>query len=72
MVDLEKPKSKAIGILSGEAMSEPAGGGDFEIVEHDDRSGWRLVHGQEKRVLAFRRIRRAVDQNQLSALEALE
>ena len=72
MIDLEKPKSKAIGILRGEPMSEPAGGGDLEIVEHDDRSGWGLVHGQKKRVLPFRRIRRAIDENQLRALEALE
>ena len=72
MVDLEKPKSKAIRILRSEAMSEPARGRDLEIVEHDDRFRRRLVHGQEKRVFAFCRIGRAINQDQLRALEALE
>jgi hypothetical protein len=63
VIDLEKPKSKAIGILRGEAMSEPAGGGDFEIVQHDYRASRRLVHGQEKRVLTLRGIGRAIDKD---------
>ncbi len=72
MVDLEKPKSKAISILPGEAMSKPAGRGDFEIVQHNHRASRRLVHGQEKRVLSLRGIGRAIDEDQLRALQSLK
>lgn len=72
MIDLEKPESKAVRVLGGEAMSEPAGGRDFQIIQHDDRFGRRLIHGQKKRVLTLGGIGRAIDQDQPGALQPLE
>ena len=53
-------------------MSKMARRCNLEVVEHNHRARGRLIHGQEKRVLAFRRIWRAVDQNQFGPLQALE
>jgi hypothetical protein len=72
VIDLEKPKPKVVRVLAGETMSETAGGRNFEIVQDDNRAARRLVHRQEKRVLAFRRIRRAINQDKFRALQALE
>jgi hypothetical protein len=63
VIDLEKPKPKAVRVLPGEAMSEARGGPDVEIIEHDHRTRRRLIHRQKKSVLALRGIRRAINQD---------
>lgn len=72
MIDLEDPKSKTFGVLSRKALSKPRGGRNLEVVHHDHRPDRRLVQRQKKRVLALRGIRRAIDQNQPGALQALK
>jgi hypothetical protein len=72
VIDLENPKSETVRVLPGEALSETRGGTDFKVVEHDHRAARRLVHRQKKSVLALSGIGRAVDQNKLRALQALE
>lgn len=72
MIDLQEPKSEPVRVLPGEAMREPAGGGNLEIVQHDHGADWRLVHGQKKSVLAFRGVRRAINEDELRALQALK
>jgi hypothetical protein len=69
VIDFEKPEPKAIGVLLSETMGESRGSRHFQIVEHNDGAHRRLVHREEKRVLAFRRIRRAIDEDQSRLLQ---
>ncbi|MEY2584575.1 MAG: hypothetical protein QOD80_601 [Verrucomicrobiota bacterium] len=72
MIDLEKPKPESVGVLTGEAMSEPAGGVDFEVIQDDNGALRCLVHGEKKGVLALRRIGRAINQDKSGLLQTVE
>ena len=70
VIDLEEPEAKTAGILPGETMGEPRGSRHFQIVKNNDRVDWSLVHRKEERMLALRRIRRAIheDESRLSEM----
>jgi len=69
VIDFEKPEPKAIGVLLSETMGESRGSRHFQIVQHNDGANRRLVHREKKCVLAFRRIRRAIDEDQSRLLQ---
>lgn len=69
MIDRHQPKTEPVCVLPREPLRETRGRSDLEIVEHNDRAGRRLVHGQKESVLAFRRVRRTVDQDQFRRLQ---
>jgi hypothetical protein len=50
-------------------MSETRSRGNFEVVEHDDGAGGRLVQRQKQRMLALRGIRRAVHEGEPCLLQ---
>jgi len=72
MIDLDAPESKTVRILAGEPICKARGRGHLEIVQDDDCADRCVVHGHEERMLALRRVRWAVDQDQMGAFQALE
>jgi hypothetical protein len=72
VIDLDKPEPKTVRVLPREAMSEARCSPDLEVIQNDHCTGRRLIHRQEKSVFAFCGIGRAIHQDQLRALEALE
>lgn len=72
MIHLDKPEAETVRVLSREALGEPRGRRNFEVVEHDDCAHRRLVHCEKQGVLAFCGIWRAVDKNEFRLLQTDE
>jgi len=72
MIDLEKPEAEAARVLTGKTLSETGGRGDFKVVENDNSTDGRLVHGQKQGVFALGWIGRAVDENEFRLLQTEE
>jgi len=70
VIDLYQPKTKAICVLTREPVGKTRGGANLEIVEHYDCADRRLVQREKERMLALRRIRRTIDENEPGALKA--
>ena len=70
MIDLDQPKTKAICVLPREPVGKARGGADLEIIQNYDCASRRLVQCKKERVLALRRIRRTIDEDESGALEA--
>jgi len=72
VIDLEKPEAESVRVLPGETMGEARSGGNFQVVEDDDSAGGRLVQGEKQGMLALRRIRRAIHEDELRLLQSQE
>jgi hypothetical protein len=72
MIDVQTPESKPFQILSGQAMSKARSSANFQIIDYNYGTDRRVAEGEEKRVLAFGWIRRAIHENEAGLFEAPE
>lgn len=70
MIDLEEPEPEPVRVLAGQAISEARRRRHFQIVEDDNCPSWRLVQSEKQGMLALRRIRGAVDEDEVRLLQA--
>ena len=70
MIDLDEPKSEAIPILPRQAVRKTRGRRDLQVIQNYNRASRRLIEGQKQGMLALCGVWRAVDKDQLCALQA--
>lgn len=72
VIEIQKPKLKSPGILPGQTASETRGRTDGKIVQNNYGTDRRVAEREKKSMLALRRVRRTVDQDESRLFEPVK
>ena len=68
MIDLHRPESKSISILTGQSGAKPVHRPNFEIIQDDNPTDRRILKSQEKCVFPLGWIGGTIDKDEIRPL----